>query len=572
VIEPTSKKAKIDEDLCIGCGICVNKCPYSAIAVLNLPDSWSDTLVHKYLTSGFQLFWLPSPKPGRILGILGKNGAGKTTALRILTGEIVPNLGEESGDERAVITYFRGKELQRYFTEVYAKRIRMAFKPQYIESLKSEEKLSTYLAGSDSELVMSFGLSDILSRRMKDLSGGELQKAAIVHTASQDAGAYFFDEPASFLDVKERLQLGRALARLAALGKYVVVVEHDLVVLDYLADYLTIIYGEAGAYGHVSNVYSARSGINAYLLGHLASQNIRFRDSPVRFYKRSMPEMHERSEKLSWPGLEARYSSGFRLSILPGEIGRGEAIGVIGENGIGKTTFVKKIYGHFQEKYVSGRPVGISYKPQTISPKFDGSVEELFRTYAKAALDDRTFSTDVYESLRIPRLSQKLVSELSGGELQRVAIVFALASRADIYLLDEPSAYLDVEERIAVSKAVRRTVESRNAVAFVIDHDLSLIDYISDGLVLIDGVAGKSATAHAPASLHDGLNTFLKQVGITFRRDKETGRPRANKAGSNLDREQKSSGEYFYQSSFEESKPSEEPSEDGAMIFSENES
>lgn len=551
VIDKLTGKARIDENLCIGCGICVNKCPFSAISVLNVPDEWSSTIIHKYPTSGFTLFWLPTPKKGSVLGILGKNGAGKTTAIKILSGEIVPNLGTDSQNKRSVIEFFRGKELQKYFTELYGGKLRVAVKPQYIDQLRSKQTLREYLGAADSPLLEELGIKHLQDRTLEELSGGELQKAAIAKTMLVDADAYFFDEPASFLDVKDRLVVSRAIRRLAAGGKYVVVVEHDLVVLDYLADYVTIVYGEPGAYGYVSNYYGVRNGINYMLLGYLPDINMRFRASQIVFYRHAAKPFAESEEAFSWGAMSVSYDNGFRLTVEPGTAYSGKVIGIIGQNGVGKTTFIKQINAFLSKDYYKGRKLSVSYKPQTIRPNFDGTVEELFGL-RKEALEDQVFVTDVYEPLRIKKLSQKNVKELSGGELQRVAVTFSLAIPADIYLLDEPSAYLDVEERLAVSKAIRRTVENRNRVAFIVDHDLAMLDYVSDYLILVEGTPGVEGHVRSPTSLRDGLNRFLGKLNITFRRDSDTGRPRANKEGSYLDRQQKSMGEYFYESTIEE--------------------
>ncbi|MEM0272780.1 MAG: ribosome biogenesis/translation initiation ATPase RLI, partial [Thermoprotei archaeon] len=503
-------------------------------------------------TSGFVLFWLPTPKSGSVLGVIGKNGAGKATALRILSGELIPNLGSDNKTERSVVEFFRGKELQRYFSELYLGRLRVAVKPQYLDQLRTDQTVKEYLGEkSDKTLLDAFSLEGVLSRRLNELSGGELQKVAIVKTMQTEAEAYFFDEPASFLDVKDRLIMSKAIRRLASLGKYVVVVEHDLVVLDYLADYITIVYGEPGAYGYVSNYYGVRNGINYMLLGYLPDINMRLRSNQIVFYKHAAKEFIKTEEAFSWKAMSVSYENGFKLTIQPGTAYKGKVVGILGENGLGKTTFIKQIHSVLSSEYYKGRKLAVSYKPQTLRPNFEGTVEQLFEL-RKEVLDDEVYITDVYEPLRIKKLSQKSVKELSGGELQRVAVAFNLAIPADIHLLDEPSAYLDVEERLAVSKAIRRTVENRGKVAFVIDHDLAMIDYVSDYLIVVEGTPGVRGNVNPPTSLKDGLNQFLHRVNMTFRRDAETGRPRANKEDSFLDRQQKSIGEYFYESSIEE--------------------
>jgi ATP-binding cassette subfamily E protein 1 len=148
--------------------------------------------------------------------------------------------------------------------------------------------------------------------------------------------------------------------------------------------------------------------------------------------------------------------------------------------------------------------------------------------------------------LGLAKFMERKVTELSGGELQRVAIVSCLARDADLYLIDEPSAYLDVEERLTVARAIRRTIEDRLAYGFVVEHDILTQDFIADRLMVFDGKPGVNGYAGQPVSLRDGMNAFLSMMALTFRRDPSTGRPRANKLDSKLDREQKDVGEFYY--------------------------
>jgi ATP-binding cassette subfamily E protein 1 len=138
------------------------------------------------------------------------------------------------------------------------------------------------------------------------------------------------------------------------------------------------------------------------------------------------------------------------------------------------------------------------------------------------------------------------VTELSGGELQKVAIAACLSKKAQLYLLDEPSAYLDVEERLSMARTIGRVVESRNVTAFVVEHDVVAQDFIADRLMIFSGEPGLYGIANPPTGLRRGMNTFLKDMGITFRRDPVTKRPRVNKEDSKLDRRQKKIGEFYY--------------------------
>jgi len=143
-------------------------------------------------------------------------------------------------------------------------------------------------------------------------------------------------------------------------------------------------------------------------------------------------------------------------------------------------------------------------------------------------------------------LLERELTTLSGGELQRVSIAASIVRDADIYLIDEPSAYLDSQQRMIMSRMLRRVIEKSGKSALVVDHDVYFIDMVSDALIVFDGEAGKHGRARGPYSLHEGMNRFLKNVDITFRRDEDTQRPRVNKADSYMDRQQKHDGEYYY--------------------------
>jgi ATP-binding cassette subfamily E protein 1 len=143
-------------------------------------------------------------------------------------------------------------------------------------------------------------------------------------------------------------------------------------------------------------------------------------------------------------------------------------------------------------------------------------------------------------------LLDRNIAELSGGELQKTAIAACLSQNAELYLLDEPSAYLDVEERLNMARAIRRVVESRNVTGFVVEHDVVTQDFIADHLMVFTGKPGEEGVANQPTTLRKGMNMFLKDMEITFRRDPATKRPRVNKEGSKLDKFQKEIGEYYY--------------------------
>lgn len=189
--------------------------------------------------------------------------------------------------------------------------------------------------------------------------------------------------------------------------------------------------------------------------------------------------------------------------------------------------------------------LNISYKPQTIAPKFEGTVKDLLYTKLNDAWNASLFKTEVLIPLDIECLLDNDVQTLSGGELQRVAIVLALAKPCDIYLIDEPSAYLDSEQRVRASKVMKRWIINSKRSAFVVEHDFIMATYLADKVILFDGIPAKEAYCTSPEGLVSGMNKFLKLMDITFRRDPTNFRPRINKLNSQKDQEQKSAGNYF---------------------------
>lgn len=160
-------------------------------------------------------------------------------------------------------------------------------------------------------------------------------------------------------------------------------------------------------------------------------------------------------------------------------------------------------------------------------------------------IETENYKAEVMRPLELDKLLERQVKNLSGGELQRVAIAVALSREADVYLLDEPSAFLDVEIRLSLASMIRRIVEKRGCSAMIVDHDLLFLSQISDRGMVFLGKPGKEGYAEEPTKVEGAFNSFLRRVGVTFRKDPQTGRPRANKLGSKLDREQKDKGKYF---------------------------
>ncbi|RGP62851.1 translation initiation factor rli1 [Fusarium longipes] len=559
-VQPDSKLAFISESLCIGCGICPKRCPFDAINIINLPTNLESQVTHRYGPNSFKLHRLPMPRPGQVLGLVGTNGIGKSTALKILSGKLKPNLGRHDNppDWEDVIKHFRGSELQNYFTKLLEDDLKAVVKPQYVDQIpravRGPNKSVRYLIESRStlgnmeEMANVLELNHIMDRDINLLSGGELQRFAIGTVAVQKADVYMFDEPSSYLDVKQRLSAALVIRSLLRDNDYIIVVEHDLSVLDYLSDYICVLYGKPAVYGVVTLPYSVREGINIFLDGHIPTENLRFRDESLTFRIAETTDEFQidKSRAFNYPKMEKTLGN-FKLSIEAGDFTDSEIIVMMGENGTGKTTFCRLLAGALKPDSKKSVPeMRISMKPQTITPKFDGTVRQLFFKKIKQSFLSPQFQTDVVKPLKLDDFIDQEVKNLSGGELQRVAIVLALGIPADIYLIDEPSAYLDSEQRIIASRVIKRFIMHSKKTAFIVEHDFIMATYLADRVIVFDGQPGIDAHANKPESLLTGCNTFLKNLNVTFRRDPTNYRPRINKNGSQLDQEQKLGGNYFF--------------------------
>ncbi len=543
--------AVVSEELCVGCGICIKKCPFQAIDIVSLPEELTQP-THRYGRNGFALYGLPVPVRGKVTGLLGPNGIGKSTSVQILSGGLRPNLGEFDREVpwKEILSRYTGTELFEYLRKVSEGRVKTATKPQYIDYIPKvfQGTVGDLLKTTDergrlARYVEAFSLSPLMDRPIGSLSGGELQRVAICACLSREAEFYFLDEITPFLDIYQRMAAATLIRELAA-ERPIMIVEHDLAILDLLADTVHVAYGKPAVFGVITQPKGVRVGINQYLEGYLAEENMRFRDYPVTFESRlhgGRPELEPLTEILP---MVKRYP-GFTLEVGAGEIHRGEILGMVGPNGIGKTTLARLLAG--EEKPDEGAvpsALTISYKPQYLKGDSELTVEEILRATTNR-FDSSFFQHEVLEPLALGPILASPAKTLSGGELQRLAIATTLSREADLYILDEPSAHLDVEQRVKLPRVIRNLAQERDAGVLVIDHDIYLIDIISEGLMVFSGEPGRNGIAEGPFSMREGMNRFLRTLGITFRRDR-SGRPRINKPGSFLDREQRANGEYYY--------------------------
>lgn len=543
------KKARIDEMLCTGCGICPRRCPFEAVQIINLPETLNKPPVHRYGENQFELYSLPTPLFNKVTGTLGRNGIGKSTAFKIISNLLKPNLGKynDPPEFKEVINYFKGTEMQKFLEKLQKKEMTLSYKPQQVDLIPKQ------FSGTVKELLMRVGeeervkelaeklqLINFLDNRLSEISGGELQRTAIAATVLKKANLFLFDEPTSYLDIKQRINVSRFIRGLSKEETAVMVIEHDLIILDYMTDFINIVYGQEGAYGIFSGIKSTREGINAFLEGFLKEENVRFRDHPIKFEK-SQDKFKGRPQVLiTWNELNKTLGN-FQLKTERGFLHKNEIVGVLGENGIGKTSFVKILAGLIKpDAGELDREIKVSYKPQYL----ETASEQLVAEYLPEAVNKYTHQ--LITPLGIDKLLTQKLSQLSGGELQKVAIAHCLSQPAELFLLDEPSAYLDVEQRLALSKIIRNLAFERDLTVLVVDHDLMFLDYLSDRLIVFSGEPAKKGLLKGPFSLEEGMNLFLTELKITLRRDPHSHRPRINKPGSVKDREQREQNKLYY--------------------------
>ena len=346
-------KPVISEELCAGCGICVKRCPFESIIIIGLPEELQEP-THRYGKNGFALYGLPVPATGKVTGILGPNGIGKSTAINILSGTLKPNLGKGRIGWEEILKYYAGSTLHEYLEGVSQKKIKTSQKPQYVDMIpkKFKGKVRELLSKTDErgilkELIRKLDIEGIIDRSIEELSGGELQRVALAACISREADFYFIDEISPYLDIYQRIKSAQIIRELAE-TKAVMVVEHDLAILDLLADMVHVAYGTPGGFGVITHPKVVRLGINEYLRGFLREENVRIRAEAIEFEVHAPQVTKEVSPLLEFGNFSKKYNGGFELAAQGGNIRKGEVIGIVGPNGIGKSTFVRILAGELE--------------------------------------------------------------------------------------------------------------------------------------------------------------------------------------------------------------------------------
>jgi ATP-binding cassette subfamily E protein 1 len=569
-VEKTDKSASISESLCIGskgCNICTKKCPFDAIMIVNLPSKLDNERTHRYDNNGFILHRFIIPKPNKITGIIGQNGIGKSTILNIISNKLKPNFGiiedeieinkikdiEDYGLNKK-FSSFKNAEIKKFMKSINENKITISYKIQHIDNLLNDygnKTINEYLEDDNNEFMEILEINKLNKEQLlKSLSGGELQRLIIAkHCNQKKADVYIFDEPTNYLDIKQRLLLAKAIHKLKSDDKYIFIVDHDISIMDFICDNVHLLYGTPSVYGIVSQVHNLREGINQYLNGYMVSENMRIRKDSIDFKLRNPYEYISNRVFSNYPKMTKKYPS-IEINNEAGSYAKSEIIVLLGENGTGKTTFLNLLAGLTEpdECQDDGKVNSqmISFKKQRLisDTKYDITVETLLIKLLGDMYYNANFKDEVLNELNIQSIKDNKINNLSGGELQRVHIAICLGNPAEIYLIDEPSAFLDIEQRLIISKMIRRYIYNHNKTAFIVEHDMMMASYLADKIIVFKK-ENNITNITSPLTPENGLNIFLKELDITMRKDDETGRPRINSYQSTKDIEQKKNNKYY---------------------------
>ncbi len=503
---------------------------------------------------------------GEKIGFIGRNGAGKSTFLKVLTGEILPDTGSVSRNRALTIStlpqrpvFSPGTSLAEYCFQEDADT----------KALGAEERAA--VADAFHSLCRELGLGD-LGAHMGTLSGGMVRKASIARCLARGAGFILLDEPTNHLDL-DTIEWLEGRLRGASFG--FILVTHDRYFLDGVCTAIMEISDRAVSKyaGNYSSYLERRAEREeareraeqrrgAVLRGELEwlkrgprartgkdkgrKQRIEdLRDSRVQaeMSLREFTSAHRRLGKKVLEMQAATKTYGGRQVLQPFTYSfrRGERIGVIGPNGSGKTTFLRLAAAEVSPDTGSvtrGETTVFAHLAQASGAGHrDVTVIDFMKELGERVLQDHGESLSAEQFLErflFPRSMQGISLDcLSGGELRRLTLVRLLATAPNFLLLDEPTNDLDLD----TIRQLEDYLSDFEGCILLVSHDRATLDRLTDSLLVFDGAGGarsfigdyeeyRAAAAAAAGALEAPLSTAYRPAhaeksGLSFKERKE---------------------------------------------------
>lgn len=485
------------------------------------------------------------------IAIVGRNGCGKTTLLKLISGEV--EMEKLDSDESAFIAkagnpeigYLKQiafddpdvtleQEVRKCFVKMDERKAELARAAAELEHDYSDEKVARYTAMEEAfkddggyyyekeyeVMIRKFGFSDVERKKpIRDFSGGQQTKIAFIKLLLSKPDILLLDEPTNHLDVTTIEWLE---GYLKSYPKAVVVVSHDRMFLDNVVDVVyEIEYGTARRYpGNYTNfIARKKENYDKQMKDHIAQQKeierlqrmvTRFKGKPTKtsmaqskqkaidrmviieapdkydnktFHANFQPEKETGNDVLYTSELAIGYDH--PLSVVSLDLKRGEKLGILGGNGLGKSTFLKTIVGKIPAlsgEYRFGTNVQIGYFDQqmamytsnkTVLDDFWDEYPNLTETEARNALGAFLFSgDDVFKN----------VNMLSGGEKVRLALCKILKTRPNVLVLDEPTNHMDIVGKETLESMLK---DYKGTLIFV-SHDRYFVKKVATQLLVFE--------------------------------------------------------------------------------------
>lgn len=432
-------------------------------------------------------------KKGECILLCGRSGCGKSTLLKLING-IIPEFydGEISGSVMV-------NGMNTFTTPIYelSKNVGSVFqnpKTQFYTTNTTDEiAFGLENFGIKREVInkrlieveKELKLEHLMNRNIFELSGGEKQKIAIASIYALNPEIYVLDEPSSSLDIKTMNELSHIITKLKSIGKTIVIAEHRLWYLKDIVD--RAIYIEDGK---IIKEYSIDEIDN---LKEAERMRTGLRHTNYKSIKAYVPSETVCNENLlKVENLIFRKSAKTILHIDNLKFHYGNIIGIIGENGIGKSTFAKIVCGLYREskgeflkknKRFSSRSrlkESLLIMQEVNCQLFTDSVyDELLLT---SKTKDKNVIDDWIDDMDLKNISERNPHTLSGGQKQRVIILSALLSDKEILFFDEPTSGLDYRNMMIVAKNIKK-VKEENRLILIISHDTEFLESVCDTVI-----------------------------------------------------------------------------------------